>query len=178
MKYPTIFDLIADKFGKADISYVLIGGFAVNAYKVTRQTADIDFFITKEDYDKVRELLKKEGYREGPVQKVFARLEGTRPYLMDLDFLFVDRETLTKIRQTGKRIKIAGNTFVIPSIEHLIALKLHAMRHNPEMRELKDLMDIIQLVKTNKINVRTSQFRDLCLTYGTKDLYTKIIDAI
>jgi len=31
----------------------LIGGFAVNYYKVARYTADVDFLIAEEDFEKV-----------------------------------------------------------------------------------------------------------------------------
>lgn len=48
MKYPTIFHLISYILQKAGVGVVLIGGFAVNHYKVTRQTVDIDFLCTKE----------------------------------------------------------------------------------------------------------------------------------
>ena len=76
MKYPTIFHLISTEFEKAEIPHVLIGGFAVNYYGVTRQTV---------------------------------------------------------------------------------------------------FMDIINLLRMNKVNVRTGQFRKLCLKYGTKKLYRKVL---
>lgn len=46
VKDKTIFHLISEIFKKNNVNSVLIGGFAVNYYKVTRQTADIDFLIT------------------------------------------------------------------------------------------------------------------------------------
>jgi len=54
MKYSTVFHLVSDVFRKAGVDTVLIGGFAVNHYKVTRQTIDIDFLCTKEDFDKIK----------------------------------------------------------------------------------------------------------------------------
>ena len=61
MRFPTVFHLISTIFVKQNISCILIGGFAVNYYKVTRQTADVDFLITRNDYEKILDLLKKEG---------------------------------------------------------------------------------------------------------------------
>lgn len=175
MKYPTIFHLISEAFDKAGISAILIGGFAVNYYKVTRQTADVDFLATKEDFEKAVTLLKEAGYEKDYIQENFARLKGSPFYLMYIDFMFVDKSTFGKISKAGKTITIAGQKFTIPSVEHLIALKLHSIKNNPKLRENKDMSDIIELIRANKIEVKKNSFRELCLQYGTKDLYDKIL---
>ena len=43
MNERSIFHLISDVTHKEGVPCVLIGGFAVNFHKVTRQTADVDF---------------------------------------------------------------------------------------------------------------------------------------
>ena len=178
MKYPTIFHLISSIIDKAGVSCVLIGGFAVNYYKVTRQTADVDFLITKDDFEKISSLLQKEGFSQDYTQEVFARLSGNRANLMDVDFMFVDKETLDKIIKEGRRISIAGQKFIIPCLNHLIALKLHAIKYNPKIREYKDLPDIIELIRVNKVKVKDVEFRQICLKYGTEELYNKISGRI
>ena len=177
MNYPTIFHLISEISNKSGVSCVLIGGFAVNYYKVTRQTVDVDFLITKEDFDKISEQLKKAGFELEFTEEVFTRFKGNNRYLMDIDFMFVDKDTLTKIIKDGKEISIAKQKFIVPSLNTLIALKLHAIKHNQKLREYKDLPDIINLIRTNKVNHRSEEFRDLCLKYGTKELYRKIMDG-
>lgn len=178
MKYSTVFHLISDVVNKKGVNCVLIGGFAVNYYKVTRQTADIDFLITKDDFEKILSLLEDEGYKLDYTQEVFARLTTASSYLMDLDFMFTDKDTLDKIIKEGKQISIAQQKFIIPCLNHLIALKLHAIKYNPKIREYKDLSDVIELIKINKINVKTNEFKSLCLKYGTEELYNKILDRI
>ena len=178
MKYATVIDLIADKLKESDIPCVLIGGFAVNAYQVTRQTADIDFLITAEDYPKISRLLQKEGYEEGGVSNVCGQLIGKSPFYWDIDFVFVDKDTLAKIRKDAQKIKIAGKDFLIPSLKHLLALKLHALKNNTERRMAKDWVDIIALVEKANMNVLSPEFKELCLQYGTSDLYDKIITAL
>lgn len=176
MKYSDIFHLISSITNQNNTTCVLIGGFAVNYYKVTRQTADLDFLITKEDFEKILGLLGKEGFKKGYTQEVFARLLGPSTYLMDLDFMFVDKDTLEKIIKEAKSVTIAGQKFMVPSLKHLIALKLHAIKYNPAIREYKDLSDIIELIKVNKVDVKNSEFKNLCLKYGTEALYNKILD--
>lgn len=177
-KYPTVFHLLSTVFDKSGISGVLIGGFAVNYYKVSRQTADIDFLITKDDFEKILSPLEEAGYKQDYAQEVFARLKGNELYLMDIDFMFVDKETLDKIIKDAKEITIAGQKFIVPALEHLIALKLHALKYNPKVRENKDLPDIISLILINKVKVKAKAFKDLCLKYGTEELYHKILERI
>jgi len=103
MKYPTVFHLISEISKNSGISCVLIGGFAVNYYKVTRQTADVDLLITKNDFEKIKDALKKEGFKEDYTQDIFTRLKGGGKYLMDIDFMFVNNDTLAKIIKNGKK---------------------------------------------------------------------------
>jgi len=178
MKYPTVFHLISAVIKEQKIQCVLIGGFAVNYYNVTRQTVDIDFLITKDDFKRALVLLQKEGYQESYVQEVFSRLTTKGDYLLDMDFMFVDRDTLDKIIKDAKQIDIAGQKFTIPSLEHLIALKLHAIKYNPKVREGKDLPDIINMIKANNLDAKKQSFKELCLKYGTQGLYDKILQGI
>ena len=178
MKYSNIFHLVSDVFTKEKVASVLIGGFAVNYYKVTRQTADVDFLITRDSFEKIIGLLEKEGFKKDVAQEVFARLVAEKEYLMDLDFMFVDKETLDKIIKEGKKITIAGEKFTVPSLNHLIALKLHAIKYNPGIREYRDLSDIMELIRVNKVGVQDEEFKNLCLKYGTEELYLKILERI
>ena len=141
MKYPTIFDLVEEEFGKAGIPYVLVGGFAVNFYQVTRHTADVDFMMDENDYEKAALILKDAGYSEFHHESLFARFDGSPHYSIIVDLLFVDR------------------TITIPSLMHLIALKLHALKNSPERREEKDMPDILRLIRTHQVDVNTTEFK-------------------
>jgi hypothetical protein len=178
MKEISAFSLISDLIQKTGISCILIGGFAVNFYKVTRQTADIDFLITKEDFNKISAFLAEAGYETISSQDAFSQLQSNQASLMDVDFMFVDDDTLAQIKKAGREIEISGKFFFIPSLDHLIALKLHAIRYNYKIRLTKDLPDIINLVRINKIDVNNAGFEELCLKYGTEDIYRKIVEAI
>lgn len=176
MEYRSAFHLISDATKKTGVSCVLIGGFAVNYYKFSRQTADVDFLITEEDFNKIRGYLEQAGYTEEFSQEVFVRLKSKRLDLMDIDFLFVDKETLDKIISDAKEVVIAKHKFIIPSLMNLIALKLHALKYNFDIRRTKDLLDIISLIKLNNLNAKTKEFHELCLKYANEDIYRRIIE--
>ena len=174
MKRQTVFHLISEITRQAGVSCILIGGFAVNYHKVTRQTADVDFLITKDDFNKISNFLEKAGYKQTSLHENFIQLESSQPYLMDVDFMFVERETFERMQAEGERLDISGRQFVVPSLAHLIALKLHAIKHNPEIRIDRDLPDILNLIRINKVDVNDNQFKELCLKYGTEEIYRRI----
>ncbi len=178
MEKKSIFHLIADLIQKEEISCILIGGFAVNYYKVTRQTADVDFLITKENFDKISSSLEEAGYTKSLLQDNFVQLKISQPSLMDIDFMFVDQNTLTKILNESTEIQIAKQNFRVPSLNHLIALKLHSIKHNRKLRLIRDLPDIISLIRINELDYKSQNFKDLCLKFGTDEIYTKILEAL
>lgn len=179
MDEKTVFYLISEACKKAGVSCVLIGGFALNHYKVTRVTADLDFLITEEDFKRISGLLEGVGYRMDACDNLFARFTSINPEnLMDIDFLFVDRETFVKIMDSGEEIIIAGQRFIVASLDHMIALKLHALKYNFAIRSEKDMPDIINLIRIHKIDVRDEGFKELCLKYGTQDIYKKILERV
>lgn len=178
MSNQSVFHLISELTQKEGISCLLIGGFAVNYYKVTRQTADVDFLITKEDFKKIAGFLKKAGYKEILVQETFVQLKSGRLPLLDIDFMFVDRETFMKIMNESRPIKIAGQKFIVPSLNHLIALKLHSIKYNPKIRLTRDLPDIVNLIRINEVNIKDRKFKELCLKYGTEEIFQRISEAL
>ncbi len=178
MEYRSAFHLISDITKKTGVSCVLIGGFAVNYYKFSRQTADVDFLITEEDFKKIQGYLETAGYRKEFSQKVFARFKSNKLYLMDIDFMFVDKDTLDKISLDAEELVIAKHKFIVPSLMNMIALKLHSLKYNFNIRQPKDLLDILSLIKLNKVDVKTKEFHQLCLKYADEGLYQKILENV
>lgn len=178
MNERSVFHLISDLTKEEGIPCVLIGGFAVNYYKVTRQTADIDFLITKKDFEKISAFLEKSGYKKNQTQETFAQMKSSRVSLLDVDFMLVDHDTLEKILKEGKEIKIAGQKFIVPSLDHLLALKLHSIKHNHKIRFARDFPDIINLIRTNEVDVKDKNFKKLCLKYGTEKIYEQITEIL
>ncbi|OGX05574.1 MAG: hypothetical protein A3G87_00395 [Omnitrophica bacterium RIFCSPLOWO2_12_FULL_50_11] len=178
MKYPNVLELLAEAFGKAKIPFVLVGGFAVNYYKATRGTADLDVLILEKNYDTARAALEGAGYREERKNPLFARFREPKARLMEIDLIFVDPNTFEGIIEDAGDAKISGHRFKIPSLDHLFALKLHSIKNNPNEREYRDLYDILELIKRNRIAFRSKKFRDLCLKYGSAAIYKKILEAL
>lgn len=174
MDYAKAFHLVAGASKKAAVPCVLIGGFAINFYKVTRNTLDIDFLITEGDLAKVKDALCAAGYAEEFATNVAVRFSNKTDAL-DIDFMIVDDLTRKKIIKDGKSAEIVGEKLIIPSIYHLIALKLHAIKNNKKSRVWKDLPDIIRLIEMNNIDCKDKAFKDICLKYGDDETYQIIL---
>lgn len=177
-KYPTLFHFLSAEFDKAKIPFLLVGGFAVNYYKATRATQDLDVLICDEDFKKALLILEKGGYRKNLEASLFARFDSDDPAFSDLDLIFVDRATLNGMLQEAKQGVTEGQKFKFPSLEHLIALKLHSIKNNPENREHRDLGDIIELIKRNRVDFHSGKFKELCLKYGPDKIHDKIAGAL
>lgn len=177
-KSPTLFHFLAAEFEKAEIPFLLVGGFAVNYYQATRFTADVDLLTMDENFERASRILGKEGYQCIAKNNLFARFESSDPNAMDLDIMFVDKKTMSGILKEAKEAEIRGDKFRVPSLNHLIALKLHSIKYNPENREYRDLWDIVELIKRNRVNFRSEEFKQLCLEYGPEQIYEKITGAL
>jgi len=170
------FKLVAEGIQKSGRPLILIGGQAMALRGYQRATLDIDFMMTETDYEKLKPVLSGEGYHEVARTAVAAKLSPESENLLDMDILFVDEKTFCAVQKDAKKETFQGVSFLVPSVEHLIALKLHAIKQQPGARELKDLGDIVELIKSNHLNAHEESFKKLCLKFGTPDIYKKIIN--
>ena len=169
--------MVSGAFGENKVPLVLVGGFAVNSYEFSRRTIDIDFLTTEGGYEKVRPHLEQGGYKEFHRAHPVVRLRKDEPGAIDIDILFADEKTLDGILKDAKETEILGTRLKVPSLNHLIAMKLHALKHDQGSREFRDLRDIVEMAKINHVDVQTSDFQNLCLTFGTKEIYQMILEA-
>jgi hypothetical protein len=171
----SIFQTLALIFKEYNVRCVLIGGYAVNAHKVTRHTVDVDFLITREDFNKVLTSLNNLGYKIIHEQETFLQLAcvGFR----DIDFMLSDTATLKKIFDTGDRVVIADEEFITPNLMNLIALKLHSVKWNRH-RELIDIPDIILLLQANDITIESPDIKIVFEKYGTPELFRMVQEGI
>ncbi len=175
MEAVTPFHLLSETAGQPPAGFVLIGGFALSAYGVTRQTADVDLLTTEAGYAGIRNCMSGHGYAEIACTENFARLRCAQPGLLDIDVLFVDDDTYARITSDAGQIVLGGRRFLVPAVQSLIALKLHALRNNWPGRAARDLLDIVALVEANGLDVRSDDFTTLCRRYGNEDILSSIL---
>jgi hypothetical protein len=172
----SIFKFISEIFKRNNVRVLLVGGYALNAYKVQRMTFDIDFITTFAGYTRIQNELANAGYEVFHQSDAFVQLRGNQPGLRDLDFLLSDEQTISRLIADGTSIQIAGESFNVPSPTHLIAMKLHSISSNSQ-REIKDCQDIIQLIKACNLDPESIIIKELFRKYNLISLYEKNIKS-
>lgn len=159
-------------------SFILVGGHALNVYGLTRQTGDVDIVVREQDKKKWRSILESLGYKLFHDHPAFMQFSPPDIVAWPVDVMIVDKETFDGFQRGGKEFDIGGACILVPRIEHLIALKLHALKQNQAYRELKDLDDILELLERTDIDAAGEQFRKFCESYGTVEIYQRILEIL
>ncbi|MDA0321467.1 MAG: nucleotidyltransferase [Verrucomicrobia bacterium] len=169
----TALETVCDALNAKGTQFLLIGGFALPVYGVVRQTADVDYLVSDADDLVLGEILAAAGYSEKHRAAAFVRYEHPSVYLMDIDIMLVDTDTFTKMHGASAVHMIGTSRAYVPTLLHLVALKLHAIRNNPK-RELKDLGDIVELLRENPSTVSTRDLAQTCQEYGPPGIFEKL----
>lgn len=169
----TTLELLCGHLGPRGVRFLLIGGYALPAYGVVRQTMDTDCLICDADESECRAALKSLGYVENQRTEAFVRYVHPLAATMDLDVMLVDLETFDRMFNSSL-VWPAGEALArVPALPHLIALKLHAVRNCPA-RELRDLADVVELLRQNPDAMTEENLRSACEQYGPSGCYEKI----
>jgi hypothetical protein len=161
--------------GKArDLQFLVIGGLAVNFHGYTRDTADLDLLIERETRGRWLEVLFQLGYTIYQDKEVFIQLSPPKDGAWPLDLMLVREPTFRQIHAAGIKTEIYGAEVLVPTLDHLLALKLHALVHGPAERYLKDYLDVENLILVNRVDLRSEKIRRLFQKHGTMELYERI----
>lgn len=125
---------------KNNISFGIIGGFAVFAYGGERTTFDIDFLIDEKHKEKIKEISLKMGLKVINENIEVLQLSGSA----QIDIIFARREK-TKLMLNNLR-KIDSFPYPTVSPEDLIGLKIQAFTAD-RSREFTDKGDILTIFR-------------------------------
>ncbi len=152
---------------------LVLGGHALAAHGVARQTVDVDCLVAVESREALGAHLLQGGFRRLAENENFARYTHPSEFISDIDLLFVDTATFTKLEAGSLPLEKAGVTLRAPALPHLIALKLHAIRNTPA-REAGDLGDIARLLQTNPGAVAPEELATLCQQFGPPGILARL----
>ncbi len=170
----SFFETIATETRKRHLPFLIIGGHAINLYGFARETADVDFLICADNRTAWLELLTKLGYRVFSDGGSFVQLSSDQQSAWPLDLMLVQKKTFQPMLADSREVEFYGTTSRIPSLEHLIALKLHALKNTRVNRFLKDYLDVENLIQINHLDIKSKKIRLLFTKYGTLALYEKM----
>jgi hypothetical protein len=172
-----ILAILNEKGRAAGLPFLVIGGHAVNVHGYVRQTADLDILVKGAEREAWKTLLLGLEYTLFHEQDIFAQFTPPAPGLWPVDLMFVNDQTFGKMHAASQEAEIQDVAVRVLCVEHLLALKLHALKHSHPRRELKDLLDVVNLIETNRIDIHGKTFKELCDRYGSEKIRDKIIAA-
>lgn len=154
------------------VHFLVIGGHAINAHGYARQTSDLDLLVAKSDRDFWLKLMEALRYSAVQTHEVFARFKPPDLAAWPIDFMFVDMEVFKQMLQEAVPADFGSINAEVPSLRHMLALKLHALKQRQKHREQRDILDVIKLKELSGIS--EAEFLELCRNYDRLDLYEKI----
>jgi len=173
-----LFQTINFEAHQRKLEFLVIGGLAVNLYGYSRDTADLDLLIQRDFREQWLALFAKLNYAVEKAQNAFIQMAPPKDGAWPVDLMMVNQATFQPMFKNGRSVEMYGERLLIPCLEHLIALKLHALKHTHLGRFLKDFLDVENLIRINRLNVRSENIRQLFAKYGTMDLYEKVSAAL
>jgi predicted nucleotidyltransferase len=169
-----LFETIDSETRKRHLQFLIIGGLAINQYGFSRETADLDLLVCVDDRAKWFELFATFGYGIFNDGGNFVQFSPPEQSAWPVDLMLVQQKTFKPMCDAGREVDFYGVAARIPSLEHLLALKLHALKNARLHRFLKDFLDVENLIRINQIDIGSENMRQLFLRYGTIELYEKI----
>ena len=168
-------ELIHKRIVAGNLRHLLIGGQALNTYGSPRATLDVDFLIPETDRDAWQSILSEEGFTLKNDGGNF--MQFSPPYQVDwpLDLMIVNESTFEKLAFASRPVECLGIKTRVPSPEHLIALKVHAIQNGSAARMEKDFPDIVRLARMTKLDLDSSVLREIFGRYGNQELYERFL---
>jgi hypothetical protein len=154
------------------INVLLAGGWAVNEHGYSRETRDIDWVACESQKKTAQDLMRSAGFKLGSDNNMVTRFFPPSATLPIVDLLWVDPETFVTLND-NKSLGGKHQSIPILRLEHLISMKIHALKNHKE-RKGRDLMDIRYLLEANPSVVSDEDLRALCSKFGPENAYEMI----
>jgi hypothetical protein len=153
-------EALVARLADLDIPYAILGALALNAYGYLRATVDVDVLLTREGLERFRAAALGRGY----VEK-FPGSRGVRDttWNVDIDVVLAGdfpgdgREKPVRFPDPATKA-VRGATFSLVPLETLIELKIASGMTAPH--RLKDLADVIELIRVNALPVEFQERLD------------------
>lgn len=175
MDFRTVLSKLLTAFGKHNIRYALMGGFAMGLWGGSRSTVDLDFLVNLDDMSKVDEIMTGLGYELRHHSENVSQYVSPLRVMGEVDFLHAFRRASLEMLQRAADKRIFNGSLTVKTLrpEDLIGLKLQAIKNNPK-REENDLADIRMLIHIRKGILDWELIKGYCKILGMENIYEKL----
>lgn len=146
MRFDEVLRTFARFFETEGIRYAVAGGLAIHAWGRSRTTQDIDFVVDGTMQTRVVAFSESIGYKTLHVSSGYSNHEHADLNFGIVDFLYVYGDTADRVFAEASERRIAGEAHApVPKPEHLIAMKVQAIKNAPRRVSI-DVPDIEYLL--------------------------------
>ncbi len=148
MDFIRVLELIAQYLEENEYLYAVIGGVGLAAYGMPRTTFDLDFVVESRAQEDIVGFLESKGYETLHRSSGYSNHEHPDADFGGIDFVYIKGETVQRLFESVRFVEgPSGYRMPVPHPEHLIAMKILAMKNDPkrvfrEMEDIRFLMDI------------------------------------
>ena len=160
-----ILDILWRAQEHGDLRFLIIGGRGLEAHGYQRFTKDLDCLIATDQLPILEGLLERAGFERIAENSSFNRYRHRSLVYEPMDVMKVNQSTFDKMWAGSVAFDTEGLSVRAPGVSGYIALKLHAIRCNPE-RRFKDLSDLVEILASKNPVPSLDELRELCERYG------------
>jgi hypothetical protein len=144
-------------FEREGFPYAIVGAFGLHAYGLSRATSDLDFVTVREAQPKTVEFLEGLGYDTLHVSNGYSNHSHRDPSRGRIDLVYVTGDTARLLFEgSRKSLKLGSREVPVPRPEHLAAMKVHAMKNDPQRapQETADIRFLMALPGVDRMEIR------------------------
>jgi hypothetical protein len=157
MDFERVIGEIAGFLESEKLPFLLIGGLAMHAHGLSRMTSDIDLLAPAASRERIIEFMEQKGYETLHASEGYSNHLHSETRLGRVDLVYVDEATLNKMLESAsKSITVGEREIAVPCAEHLVAMKVLAMKNDPRrtLGEMVDIQHLMSLPETDLDQVR------------------------
>lgn len=156
------------------LNFLIIGGHALIHYGYARMTLDLDLLARDSQREAWRQLLAQYGYLSHSESPAFIQFASRTVGWPAVDIMFVHDDTWSKLRAEAVGKTSGSVEVLVPSVRHLVALKLHAVGSPTRSNPGKDWTDIEEMIRRHRLDPHNAEFAELVLRYGGEEALARI----
>lgn len=172
VNFANVLRTVTDFLEERGTRYAVIGGVAIAMYGLPRTTLDLDLVVDTAVQEDLVRWLESIGYRTLHRSSGYSNHSHQDTSWGTLDFVYIQGDTADKLFTGARRAPGPGGLEVpLPRPEHLAALKVAAMKNDPDraFREQGDIRFLLHLPGVNRDEVKSYFDR-----HGLKERFDEI----
>ncbi|NIM01880.1 MAG: hypothetical protein GTN57_13295 [Acidobacteria bacterium] len=157
MNFSKVIGEVAGFLDRENVPFMLAGAFALHAYGLSRATSDLDFVTEASVREPLVKFLESLGYETLYASPGYSNHLHPETEMGRVDLIYVEGETARRLfDDPGTSFRLGGLTLRVPRPEHLAAMKVHAMKNDPDrtLQEMADIRFLLQLDGVDEDEVR------------------------